>query len=104
MYFSSWFASQLMTLLFLLASLPTSAYNLYSYLDYLFIYLASQHLKKIFLNRNRLHLFWSIQGLPSQAIFEMLYQLLIDKYKSINEMYFWVICITLISLFRCTQI
>ncbi len=37
MYFSSWFASQLITLLFLLASLPTLDYKFYSYLDYLFI-------------------------------------------------------------------
>ncbi len=37
------FASQLINLLILLDSPPTSAYNLYSYLDYLFIYLTSQH-------------------------------------------------------------
>ncbi len=49
MYFSSWFANQLITLFFLLASPPTSAYNLYSYLNYLVIYLASrQFVNRIF--------------------------------------------------------
>ncbi len=86
MYFSSWFAIQLITLLFLLASPPTSAYNLYSYLNYLFIYLASQHFLMILIG-NRLHLFLLIQGLPCQYIFERLHQLLIDKYKQVYKGY-----------------
>ncbi len=40
----------------------------------------------------------------NRPFFENIYQLLIHKYKSIKYMYFLVIFITLISLFRCTHI
>ncbi len=48
MYFSSWFDRQVITLLFFLTSPRTLAYNFYSYLEYLFIYLASQHVFLLF--------------------------------------------------------
>ncbi len=35
------------------------------------------------INTTSRHLFWLIQGLPCQSIFEKLHQLLIDKYKQV---------------------
>ncbi len=67
MYFSRWFASQLITLLFLLASQPILANTLYSYLDYLYIYLDSRQFFSMILIGSLLHLLWSIQGLPCQT-------------------------------------
>ncbi len=51
-----------------LANPRTLVYNLYSYLDYLFIYLSSRQFLLMILIGEQLLLHWSIQGLPCQTL------------------------------------
>ncbi len=112
MYFSSWFASQLITLFIFLASPRTLAYNFYSYQNFFFIYLGSKQYVSMILIGNQFLLLWSTQGIPCHTLPFVIYiifwwqiylhnmwyvlignvleranyQVLIDRHKFIKEM------------------